>query len=271
MLIDARQMDGQNKLDTALCIIGAGPAGITLAREFSGQDMPVLLLESGGFAPDPQVQALADGTNEGEPYPPPIYMRERQFGGTANVWPIDLENGHIGVRYVPLDPIDFEKRDWVPHSGWPITRAELDPFYERAHEVAQTGPYRYDPADWEEPGAKPISFPGQRVTTQMFHFGPREVFTHTYRRDLAQSPNVTLMTYATALELETDDLAQRVTGVRVGVLVVRARREQRALRLLRQAVKKIRPFALAQRGEPGGGGLRRGPCQSRSLPRRRPL
>ncbi|MGF1568131.1 MAG: GMC oxidoreductase [Nodosilinea sp.] len=218
MFLDARQIASQDVIDTTLCIVGAGPAGITIAREFSGQDMKVLLLESGGFDPDPEALALADGTNEGDPYPPPIYMRERQFGGTANAWPIDLGNGRIGVRYVPLDPIDFEKRDWVPHSGWPISRADLDPYYEKAHGVAQTGPYNYDPAHWEEPGAEQIPFRGDRVTTQMFHFGPRDVFTHEYRRELEQSPNVTLMTYATVLELETDDLALRVTGLRVGAL-----------------------------------------------------
>ncbi|MGF1568133.1 MAG: GMC oxidoreductase [Nodosilinea sp.] len=177
-----------------------------------------MLLESGGFDPNPEAQDLADGLNAGEPFTPPIFIRERQFGGTANNWKIDLENGRPGVRYVPLDPIDFEKRDWVPHSGWPISRADLDPHYERAHRVAQTGPYDYNPAHWEEPGAKQIPFQGNQVTTQIFQFGPRDVFTHEYRRELEQSANVTLITYATALELETDDLAQRVTGVRVGAL-----------------------------------------------------
>ncbi|NJL48224.1 MAG: GMC family oxidoreductase [Leptolyngbyaceae cyanobacterium SM2_5_2] len=218
MHVDSRLIESQTIINTDICIIGAGPAGITIAREFNGKSINVLLLESGGFERDPQVQDLSQGTNEGDPYPSPAGVRERLVGGTAHVWPIDLDNGRMGVRYVPLDPIDFEKRSWVPYSGWPITRADLDPYYERAHGVAQTGPYNYNPADWETPDAKAISFRGNRVTTQMFHFGPRDIFTQEYRQELENSPNVTLMTYAHALQLETDELAQRVTGVKVGAL-----------------------------------------------------
>lgn len=50
----------------------------------------------------------------------------------------------------------------------------------------------------------------------MFQFGPAHVFQEAYRRELEQSDNVTLCTYATALELETDDLAQQVTRIRIG-------------------------------------------------------
>ncbi|MGH8230869.1 MAG: GMC family oxidoreductase [Steroidobacteraceae bacterium] len=36
-------------------------------------------------------------------------------------------------------------RDWIPHSGWPIDRAELDPYYVRAREVAGfTSPWLSD-------------------------------------------------------------------------------------------------------------------------------
>jgi choline dehydrogenase-like flavoprotein len=218
MFIDARKISSQEIINADVCIIGAGPAGITIAREFNGRGVNILLLESGGIDPDPAAQALSEGTNEGESYPAPGGVRERLFGGTAHVWPIDLDNGRKGVRYVPLDPIDFEKRDWVPYSGWPITRTDLDPYYERAHQVAQTGPYDYNPASWEEPNARQIPFKGNRVTTQMFHFGPLDVFTQEYRHELEQSQNVTVLTYATALELETDALANRVTSIRVGAL-----------------------------------------------------
>jgi choline dehydrogenase-like flavoprotein len=215
MWLDARTVDNQAVLDAQVCIIGAGPAGITIARELNGQDRKVILLESGGFERDPEIHALNEGNLEGDPYIPPSVTRARLFGGTANDWNIDMDNGQIGVRYVPLDPIDFEKRDWIPYSGWPITRLELDPYYARAHQVAQTGPYTYQVDAWATSDTPAIPFKGDRMTTQMFQFGPKAVFTQNYRRELEQSSNVTVLTYGTALELETDELAQRVTGVRV--------------------------------------------------------
>src|SRR5271166_7111306 len=28
--------------------------------------------------------------------------------------------------------LDFETRDWVAHSGWPISKSDLDPYYHKA-------------------------------------------------------------------------------------------------------------------------------------------
>ena len=49
MIIDARSVPAGTVLETAVCIIGAGAAGITLAREFIGSRFETLLLESGGM------------------------------------------------------------------------------------------------------------------------------------------------------------------------------------------------------------------------------
>ncbi|MFH7242672.1 MAG: GMC oxidoreductase [Spirulina sp.] len=218
MLIDARHLGEADVLAADICIVGAGPAGITIAREFNSSSFKVLLLESGGFTPDPKVDDLSRGSNQGDPYPAPDGMRERGFGGTAKVWPIVLNQGRLGVRYVPLDPIDFEQRDWIPYSGWPINREDLDPYYARAHVVAQSGPYTYDFKDWETEDARAIVFPGHCATTQMFQFGPLDAFTETYRHELEQSQNVSLVTYAHALELRTDELAKSITSIDVGTV-----------------------------------------------------
>ena len=47
MLIDARTVAKDDTVSTHVCIIGAGPAGITLAKELMGQDFKVTILESG--------------------------------------------------------------------------------------------------------------------------------------------------------------------------------------------------------------------------------
>ena len=47
------------------------------------------------------------------------------------------------IRYVPLDEIDFERRGWVPESGWPFSRREIQPFYERAQQVCGIGKFDY--------------------------------------------------------------------------------------------------------------------------------
>lgn len=220
MLIDARTLPADETVETEVCIIGAGPAGVSLARELIGQNFRVCLLETGGLEPDDEIQSLAaaEGDTIGDPYPGAIYMRHREFGGTAHRWQIDIGDNQRGVRYVPLDPIDFEKRDGVPYSGWPFSKSHLDPFYERAHVVCQTGPYSYDVEDWEDEQAPHLPFTGNRVTTKMFQFGPRDIFIHDYRKELEQASNMTIYLHATAVELETDEVAKTVTRLRVACL-----------------------------------------------------
>ncbi|HEY9739599.1 MAG TPA: GMC family oxidoreductase [Coleofasciculaceae cyanobacterium] len=220
MLIDARTLPADETIETDVCIVGAGPAGVSLARELMGQNFRVCLLESGGLEPNDDIQSLAaeEGERFAGEYPGAGYLRHREFGGTAHRWGIDIGNNQSGVRYVPLDPIDFEKRDGVPYSGWPFSKSHLDPYYERAQATCQIGPYTYDPSDWEDFKSPQLAFTGNRVTTKMFQFGPRDIFIHDYRHELEQASNITIYIHATAVELETDEVAKTVTRVRVGCL-----------------------------------------------------
>ena len=59
MLIDSRTMATDAVIEADICIIGAGPAGIALAREFIGSSLRVLLLESGELENDTIFRSLA--------------------------------------------------------------------------------------------------------------------------------------------------------------------------------------------------------------------
>jgi hypothetical protein len=55
---DLRQMDEDSLLETDLCIVGSGPAGLPIAKEFAGTDIEVLVLESGGLESEAATQAM---------------------------------------------------------------------------------------------------------------------------------------------------------------------------------------------------------------------
>ena len=76
--------------------------------------------------------------------------RHRRLGGTTTVW---------GGRCIPFDKIDFERRDYVPYSGWPITLKDLEPYYPRAQRYCDCGDYAYDVHE-AVPGAPPDMIPG---------------------------------------------------------------------------------------------------------------
>ncbi|MBE9052389.1 GMC family oxidoreductase [Nostocales cyanobacterium LEGE 11386] len=217
MLIDAHIIPQDETLETEVCIVGAGPAGITLARELAATDFRVFLLESGGLDFDQNTQSLSQGESVGNHFDTLESQRCFQFGGTANFWKIRLGNNVIGVRYVPLDKIDFEKRDWLPYSGWPFDKSHLDPFYKRAQAVCQLGAFAYNAEAWEDTDTPQLPFSGN-VTTNMFQFGPRAVFTHESREAINQASNITTYLNANLVEIETDETAKNVTRLRVACL-----------------------------------------------------
>jgi choline dehydrogenase-like flavoprotein len=215
MLIDAQGLSAQTVIETDICIIGAGPAGLTLAREFANQQVRVCLLESGPLTKNRKIQKLNNGEIVGDPYANPRHTRRRQFGGTANRWCIQMNPTTIGVRHAVLDDIDFEARDWVPGSGWPFDKAYLTRYYERAHTALKLGPFDYQPQRWEDEHHSPLPLPEDTVATTMFQFAPASVFTSDYADVTQHAKNITAIFNATALEIETDESGTTATGVRV--------------------------------------------------------
>ena len=209
MLIDARTLPEGKTVQTDVCIVGAGAAGITLALQFIGQPFRVCLLESGGLEFDQDTQALYDGETVGLPYGPLKAVRVRYFGGTTNHW-----NGFCR----PLDEIDFEARDWIPHSGWPFGKPRLVSFYERAQSICQLGPFPYDVKFWEPGNSGHLAFASSRVNTTMFRFSPPTRFGQVYRSDVLNAANISAYLYANVLEIETTANARNVTRLRVACL-----------------------------------------------------
>jgi 2-polyprenyl-6-methoxyphenol hydroxylase-like FAD-dependent oxidoreductase len=68
MFIDSRSVEQRSVVETTVCIIGAGVAGITLALEMDKQGISTVLLESGGYRPDDGTRDLYRGENVGIPY-----------------------------------------------------------------------------------------------------------------------------------------------------------------------------------------------------------
>jgi choline dehydrogenase-like flavoprotein len=209
MLIDARQVAKGTTVETDVCIIGAGAAGITLAREFNGQSFDVCLLESGGFEFDRKIQSLYDGPNVGHSYFPLDSTRLRYFGGTTNHWQ---------GACIPLSEIDFEVRDWVPYSGWPITRSDLIPYYHRALAVCEIGPFDYRPETWGREDRPPQKFASNRLINTVIQDSPPTRFGKKYRKEIIDAPNIDTYLHANVLEIEANEDAQSIVRLRVASL-----------------------------------------------------
>lgn len=215
MILDARALPADDVIETDVCVVGGGVAGITLARELAGRAFRVCLLESGGFEPDDEVQDLARGENLGYRYYPLEITRRRQYGGTSGCWELEIGGRRAGVRLRPLDAVDFERREGIPYSGWPFDRAHLLPFYQRAQALFQQGPFAYEVEDWEDAISLPrLALSPHRVRTVMFQLLARDPFLQTYRDLIAATDNVRLYHHANVLEVEIDPPGPAVARLR---------------------------------------------------------
>ena len=68
MFVDTRQMGQGKEIVSTVCIIGAGIAGITIARELEKKGLDTCLLESGGLQPDDATRDLYRGSSIGREY-----------------------------------------------------------------------------------------------------------------------------------------------------------------------------------------------------------
>ena len=200
-------------LDADVCIVGAGPAGLTVARALVQHGVRIVVLESGGRHPDPNVQELCDGPTTGDAYAGPGATRHRQAGGTSQIWNTWL-GSEMGAKYAPLEAIDFEARDWLPLSGWPFDKAVLDPYYEQAHILCGLGRSRYGGTDWATADRHPLPLLGESLTTAVYQFGPARLFTGVYLEEIRRAANVLLCLHATATGFETDPAARSISKLR---------------------------------------------------------
>ena len=120
----------KKNIKTKICIVGSGIGGGTLTKKLAEQNQEFVIIEAGDFCGDStNVQYENIGLDFGVRSTTTI-----QVGGTSNLW--------HGVL-APLDKIDFEKREWIPQSGWAISLDDLKPYYDQASDVLKVEKKEY--------------------------------------------------------------------------------------------------------------------------------
>jgi choline dehydrogenase-like flavoprotein len=173
--------------DFDVCIIGAGPAGISLALELDGTGLRVCLLEAGGERYHRASQQLYEGEFLGDRYPPLRDTRLAALGGTSSVW---------AGWCRPLETEDFEAPRSEGACGWPFSRDELMPHYHRAQHRCGLGLFEYDAEFWQARLQHiPLLADDETVRHAIFHVLPQR-FGARYRAQLEASDNVQLVLHA---------------------------------------------------------------------------
>lgn len=229
-----------------ICIIGAGAAGLTLARELTkAPSRRVLLLESGTFQLNSETQNLYSGDAAGTFFPRKknrylLGSRLRFFGGSTNHW-----TGWVH----PFDEIDFLPREWVPHSGWPFELQQLNPYYERAQRFLKL--QALIQRDIPKSDYTPSLLDAESdFEERIFQISPRRLGPEL-RDELSAIPNLDLLLNANALEIVSS--GNRISHIKIASLTgKRAAISARTYILACGGIENARILLASTSGAPKG-------------------
>ncbi|MES2967621.1 MAG: GMC oxidoreductase [Pseudomonadota bacterium] len=213
MIFDARRLPPNSDLTADVCVVGAGPIGISVAQRLGRAGLSVILLDAGGLDHDPVANAGAepesmvfDGVTR--------LGQTRQVGGNANTWLVRTGVTKRGVRLLPLSDSELSALPWDDGSGWPVRRSDLESYHRDAATILNIGDDRFSPEDFGTPD-EGLLINDSELRTGVFRFGTGGRFVEQVVRDLRNDPRIRLLHHATVVEVLTNDTGTQATGVRI--------------------------------------------------------
>jgi choline dehydrogenase-like flavoprotein len=244
VLIDARSIAEDSEIAADLCVIGAGPAGIAIVERLRNSGLQICLVESGGIDPEVSTQSLYRGSSIGHPYYRLDTCRYRLFGGTSNRW---------GGWCRPLDPQDFEQRDWIPWSGWPIGSQALEPYYAETARLFRLNSPSFELETWRHQMAEPYALQGDDFENIVVQICPKTNFAEAYGDAIISAKGVTTFLHANATGIELEPGTNRVARLRVQAIGRRPFRiRAKAMVLAAGGIENARLLLASRADRPAG-------------------
>ena len=208
MITDASTIEKGSVLRSKICIIGAGAAGITIARELMNSGIDVIVLEGGGLRHDQKSRSLYEGETVGVPYELDT-TRTRFLGGSTNCW---------GGFCALVDPEKMEPRAWFPEGEWPFPAAELYKYYDQAYEATGIDPkgFTLEAAKQAVNGRmEAIPLVSDRIETVVAQVSrKRRRFGKFYRNTLKTATNVKVVLNANVMLIDADPAGTSIRRVK---------------------------------------------------------
>jgi choline dehydrogenase-like flavoprotein len=211
MFKDLNDLSLNKVLSCDLCIIGSGPAGISVGKKLLGSNTKVIILESGGIDPSVAYNELNKGGNSGPRFLSLDASRMRCFGGASRIW--------AGVC-APFSKEDFKKKSYVPLSGWPIIKEDLDLYYKEAAKMLGISYDSFDHSNSVNNSFSGLSFPELSSKNSFLSTSIRQTsdssnrnFGGKYKKLFSDSNNVDVLFHSTVTKLNVSKNGKKIIGI----------------------------------------------------------
>jgi choline dehydrogenase-like flavoprotein len=209
MLVFAQNIENNAVYEADLCIIGSGPAAISIALEFLKTNVSVVMLTGGVEREISFNQDLHRGfSSPAGSHEPLEENRRRAFGGASVAW---------GGRCIPLDEIDFKHRDWVADSGWPFDYKEIAPYYEAASALCDIGVFDFDALSTFPSNPQKEILEGMDneniISSRLERWSTPVNFAKRYRSELETASNIKVLLNTHLTNIDTDENGESVSYI----------------------------------------------------------
>jgi choline dehydrogenase-like flavoprotein len=205
MFVDAETLQNEVAFMADIAVVGAGPAGIVLALELAKAGCDIALIESGRFNFSEAIQNLGEASHFDPQFHAPMSeCTRKQVGGASIIW---------GGRCLPYDPVDFDRREYIPDSHWPITYEEIAGYFQRACDYFFCGKSEFDLhniPNVEQKSLVPGLPDAEVLTSTLERWSLPTNFGKEYFNDLKQSARIKLLYGLTCTEIDTSDRGNQV-------------------------------------------------------------
>jgi hypothetical protein len=130
----------ETPIETDVCILGAGPVGLTLARSLAEKNHRVTILEIGGSTAAPGT-AWPTARFDRREYRGATVGRAFGLGGTSALW---------GAQLLPVRAADLLARPQIQSPAWPLVYADIEPYFRFLQEYLGISTASFDIASLRE-------------------------------------------------------------------------------------------------------------------------
>jgi choline dehydrogenase-like flavoprotein len=205
MFVDFNEVNAPDFFSADICIIGSGAAALAMLTRLYATNKQILVLEAGDEQITPENQLLYDVITPYHPFEGARTGRFRVFGGSTTRW---------GGQALPLDPLDFAPRAWVPHSGWPISYDTVAAYYPEVDRFLDVAPVSYLEKAAALAREKPLPA-DDNLSLRFSKWSPAPNLRNRYREQIGKSGSVMLVKNASVTAITLTDQLDRVQSLTI--------------------------------------------------------